>query len=87
MPVELQARAYRWYHKISAILFILFCLEIGVFLVLFPWTEYWDHNFFSAWIHNMYVRGAVSGVGVINLYISIAEILRLRRFSRSQPQP
>jgi len=29
----------------------------------------------------MYVRGAISGLGVIDLYISILEILRLRRFA------
>jgi hypothetical protein len=30
----------------------------------------------------MYVRGAVSGLGAVNLYISFVEILRLRRFAR-----
>jgi len=79
----------RWYHKVSAILFITFCLEIGFFLLVFPWTEYWDSNYFSslfpAWLpywDNMYVRGAISGVGVVNLYISFIEIFRLRRFAR-----
>jgi hypothetical protein len=79
----------RWYHKVSAVLFITFCLEIGLFLLVFPWTEYWDSNYFSelfpAWQpywDNMYVRGAISGLGVINLYISFIEIFRLRRFSR-----
>ncbi len=79
----------RWYHKVSAILFITFCLEIGFFLLVFPWTEYWDSNYFSglfpSWIpywDNMYVRGAISGMGVVNLYISFIEIFRLRRFSR-----
>jgi hypothetical protein len=79
----------RWYHKVTAILFITFCLEIGLFLLVFPWTEYWDVNYFSgllpAWEpywDNMYLRGAVSGLGVVNLYISMIEIFRLRRFSR-----
>ena len=79
----------RWYHKVSAILFITFCLEIGVFLLIFPWTEYWDANYFSGLLpgwepywDNMYVRGAISGVGVVNLYICFIEIFRLRRFSR-----
>jgi hypothetical protein len=31
---------------------------------------------------NLYVRGAVSGLGVVNLYISLVEIYRLRRFAR-----
>ncbi len=80
---------YRWYHKVSALLFIVFCLEVGMFLLMFPWTEYWDHNFFSSLIPewhrfwaNSYVRGAVSGLGVVNLYISLVEIFRLRRFAR-----
>jgi hypothetical protein len=79
----------RWYHKMSAILFITFCLEIGFFLLIFPWTEYWDANYFAALIpewrrywDNLYVRGAVSGIGVVNLYISFVEMFRLKRFAR-----
>jgi hypothetical protein len=81
--------AYHWYHKMSAVVFITFCLEIGLFLLIFPWTEYWDGNYFSGvwpqlrdYWNNMYVRGAVSGIGVANLYISFVEIFRLRRFAR-----
>jgi hypothetical protein len=29
----------------------------------------------------MYVRGAISGLGMVNLYISLGEVFRLRRFS------
>ena len=88
-PVPVHRPVYHWYHKMSAVLFITFCLEIGLFLLIFPWTEYWDSNFFSALIpdwrpywNNMYVRGGVSGIGVANLYIGFVEILRLRRFVR-----
>jgi len=80
---------YRWYHKMSSVLFITLCLEIGIFLVVFPWTPWWDSNFFSNLlpsIHdywdNMYLRGAISGLGFVNLYISLAEALRLRRFAK-----
>jgi len=90
-PVALPARApvYPWYQKMWAFVFITFCLEIGLFLLIFPWTDYWGGNYFSnlfpqmeAWWDNMYVRGAVSGLGVANLYISFAEIFRLKRFAR-----
>ena len=84
-----RGRRIRWYHKMSAVLFITFCLEIGFFLLIFPWTEFWDSNYFSAVIpewhqywDNMYVRGAISGLGVVNLYISFVEMFRLRRFSK-----
>ena len=88
-PVPAPAPQYRWYHKTSAAVLIAFCLEIGLFLLIFPWTEYWEANYFAAFVpewhqywDNMYVRGAISGLGVVNLYISFVEIFRLRRFAR-----
>ena len=88
-PVVVQRPAYRWYHRVYAVLFVTFCLEIGFFLLIFPWTDYWDGNYFSwlvpAWHRywaNTYVRGAISGLGVVNLYISFMEAFRLRRFAR-----
>jgi hypothetical protein len=86
-PALVARPAYRWYHKMSAVLFITFCLELGFFLLIFPWTDFWDSNFFSTFVpewhqywDNMYVRGAVSGLGILDLYVSFAEIFRLRRF-------
>ncbi len=88
-PIPIQGPAYHWYHKFSALLFVIFCLAIGLFLLIFPWTEYWGGNYFAAFVpewrqywDNMYVRGAISGLGVVDLYISFAEVFRLRRFAR-----
>jgi hypothetical protein len=88
-PVMVPRRDYRWYHKLMAVVFISVCLEVGLFLLIFPWTEYWAGNFFASLIpewnrywENMYARGAISGLGVIDLYISFVEILRLRRFAK-----
>jgi len=85
------APSYRWYHKLTALLFIVFCLEIGVVLLVFPWSEYWDNNFFTTWAPQLrdfwdssYVRGAVSGLGIVNVFISFTELFRLRRFSKSR---
>jgi hypothetical protein len=83
------APEYRWYHKFFAVMLATACLVIGVFLVIFPWTEYWENNYFAGlspywrhWWENLYLRGAVSGVGVVNLYISLVEVFRLKRFSQ-----
>src|SRR4051812_20616857 len=83
------ATPYRWYHKATALLFIVFCLEVGVVLLVLPWSEYWDNNFFATWTpqlrtwwDNSYVRGAVSGLGIANIFISFTELFRLRRFSK-----
>jgi hypothetical protein len=88
-PVPVRRPAYSWHHKMWAVLFITFCLEVGIFLVVYPWTPWWEGNYFSNLLpqfrlywDNMYVRGAISGLGVVNLYISFVEALRLRRFAR-----
>jgi len=88
-PAIVAPPVYHWYQKVWAVLLITFCLEIGFFLVFFPWTTYWEINYFAQlfpgwrayWI-NDYVRGAVSGLGALNLYIALLEIFRLRRFAR-----
>jgi hypothetical protein len=94
-PVELVEPAapdpvYRWYHKTAALLSIVFCLEVGVVLLVFPWSDYWDNNFFSTWLpalhrlwDNSYFRGGMSGLGVVNIVIAFGELFRLRRFSKS----
>ena len=78
--------AYRWYHKLLAVVFATICLEIGFFLVVFPWTSY-ATNFaafkpeWRPYWHNVYVRCAITGLGVVNLYVAFVEIFRLRRFA------
>jgi len=88
-PQAVEAPAHRWYHKMSAVLLVTFCVEIGLFLLIFPWTGYWDANYFSRLVpgwqlywDNGYLRGAVSALGALNLYISVEEIFRLRRFGK-----
>lgn len=79
-PVQRGARA----RLLTHILFILFCVEIGILLVVLPWTPFWDNNFFfgltpqlnGLWLSN-YLRGGVSGVGLVNIWIGIGEAWRL----------
>ena len=88
-PVVIHPQIQRWYHQVWAVLLVTFCVEIGLFLVIFPWTSYWEINYFAqlvpAWHvywYNSYVRGAVSGLGALNLYIAVLEIFRLRHLTR-----
>ena len=61
-------------------------LEVGFVLFLMPWTVLWDTNYFFSitpelnrvWL-STYLRGAVSGVGLVNLWIGLGEAWRLRR--------
>lgn len=58
-----------------------FFLEVGLLLVVVPWSAFWDGNYFgAAWpllrtvITNNYVRGAVTGLGVVNLFAGLVEL-------------
>ncbi|MGA2212089.1 MAG: hypothetical protein ABSH31_02345 [Bryobacteraceae bacterium] len=75
-----------WAHKLGTILFVIVCFEVGIFLLIFPWTQQWDGNSIGRLIPGLrdfwtssYFRGAWSGLGLLNIYISIGELLRLRR--------
>lgn len=79
---------HRWYHKLTGVLYVVLCFEIGLFLLFFPWSDYWKPNMLANfspewgmfWL-NPYFRGAISGIGLINVYYSVVEAFHLRRFS------
>jgi len=88
-PVAVPPPVYRWYHKAFALVLTVFCMAVGIFLIVYPWTESWSRNYFAAIVpewhvywENLYVRGAVSGLGVVNFYLSLMEAIRLRRFTQ-----
>lgn len=85
-----ESEKHTWYHKLGVILFVIVCFEVGVFLVIFPWTQQWEGNSLASLLPSLlhwsrdfwtssYFRGALSGLGLLNIYISIGELLRLRR--------
>lgn len=87
MPVVLAVERPRrsWYQRLGVMLFVIFCFEIGVFLLVFPWLDPWDNNWVAdlrglseVW-DSTFFRGALSGLGLLNIYISFLEVFRLRR--------
>jgi ABC-type transport system involved in cytochrome c biogenesis permease subunit len=53
-------------------------------LLVLPWSAFWEQNYFAAawsWTHaiaaNNFVRGAVSGVGVVNLCAGFADLAQV----------
>lgn len=72
-------------NKILVIVFIFFCLELGVFLIIFPWTPYWGNNFFLTCfpflkqvVLSNFFRGAVSGLGLVDIGIGLWEASHFR---------
>jgi hypothetical protein len=73
-------------HRALIVLYILFCFEVGAFLFVLPWISVWGENFFVAeypWIsaitQNYFVRGAVSGLGLADIWLATYELWRFRR--------
>jgi hypothetical protein len=67
--------------RLLAVAFILFCLEIGLFLVFAPWSALWEHNFLLGYVPllrglilNNFFRGAVSGLGIVDVLIGLSEL-------------
>ena len=62
-------------------MYVAFFLEVGLLLLVLPWSTFWERNYFAyTWpflrplIANDYVRGAVSGLGLLNLVAGFAEL-------------
>jgi len=86
-PVAAVAPRRSFGSRLLGLMFVMFCFEVGVFLIVFPWLGIWENNTIPAtiapWLAdlwgNPYFRGALSGIGVVNVYISFAEMVRLVR--------
>ena len=66
------------------LLLVVFFLEIGLVLVVIPWLAFWDRNYFGqlvpplgAFMTNNFVRGGVSGLGVINIIAGCMELVSM----------
>ena len=64
--------------------FALYCLEAGLFFIVVPWTRLWTINpllhstaAMSMLAGNPFLRGFVSGFGVIHLIIGIKDLIRI----------
>jgi len=61
-------------NRALAILYIVFCFEMGVLLLVLPWLSLWHKNFFVEnyfWVSTLardyYLRGLVSGIGLADI--------------------
>ena len=70
------------------VLYVLICLEVGVFLLLVPWSVIWERNYFLEAYPSLRpillsptLRGAVCGLGLANIYLGVNEVLQRWRAS------
>jgi len=65
---------------VAAILSVLSSLLVGIILVVVPWTGLWDANYLlqpypsvRALLLSGYMRGTVSGLGLVNIVLALDE--------------
>jgi hypothetical protein len=73
-------------NRLLRVVLLLVWLELGLVLILVPWSDIWEINYFVyqyPWLgifaNSAYVRGAISGLGLLNV------LLALQAFRRPAP--
>jgi hypothetical protein len=75
-----------WLQRMSLFVLVLFCVYLGVLVMVLPWwPRMWDQNMFlearpqlAGILHNGAVRGIISGLGVLDIWIGISEAVHYR---------
>lgn len=72
------------------LLLIAVLIELGLLLIVVPWSAYWERNYFAqvspmveAIVTNNYIRGAVTGLGAVNVLAALTDLAALVRRRQS----
>jgi hypothetical protein len=64
-------------------------MEVGLLLTVLPWSTFWDRNYFigllpalRVLLDSSYLRGAVTGLGLVALAAGFAELHALMPWRR-----
>lgn len=77
-----------WLQRMSLVVLVIFCLYLGLLIAVLPWwTDMWDRNALlldfpalRAVLMKGPVRGLISGLGVLDLWIGISELIHYRDY-------
>jgi hypothetical protein len=76
----------RWLLVIEIALFVILRLYVGALVFLLPWRSVWTTNAFinnwptvATFLAQGWVRGIVSGLGLLNIWIAFSVVFRSRR--------
>jgi hypothetical protein len=76
-----------WLQRLSLFVLVLFCVYLGVFVMVLPWWPnwVWDNNLYinshpglAAVLHTGAIRGLVSGLGLLDIWIGVSEAVHYR---------
>jgi hypothetical protein len=79
-----------WLQRLSLFVLVLFCVYLGVLVLILPWwARVWDDNLYiqshpalAAVLHNGAVRGLISGLGLLDIWIGVSEAVHYRDHRR-----
>ncbi len=84
-PPPKPSRSQVWIQRVWLIVFVLFCLEMGIILMVGPWTRAWTQNSLMTaypalqrFLMNGFVRGVVTGIGIVDFWIGITRAVSYR---------
>jgi hypothetical protein len=74
-----------WVRRLKLIVFVMLCIELGLVLTVLPWHPVWLENSLlehyprvRSIFHMNFVRGAVSGLGLVDIWIGVWEAVHYR---------
>ena len=80
-------------NRIYRALLVALAFEMGALLLYLPWSAYWENNYFLShypWLMRVVLhpsfRGAVSGIGVLDILLAIGWIGTRQDPDRVPPQ-
>ena len=87
-PRQKPTRWQLWRGRLFLAEFIFVCLLIGIILIVFPWTPLWAGNSLLIGfprlrevLMNDFVRGLISGLGLVDIWLAISEAVGYREDS------
>ena len=83
---SVSAPAPIWLQRLSISILVLFCLYLGIVVAIIPWWPLmWEHNLFFMNHPQLWailrlgpVRGVITGLGLIDIWIGISEAIHYR---------
>ncbi len=84
-PLRKPSRWQLWGNRLALAVFVLLCLEVGIALTVLPWTRMWTENSLLTGFPQIrefltydFVRGLISGLGLVDIWMGVAEAVRYR---------
>jgi hypothetical protein len=84
-PARKPTQSHRWLQRLWLVVFVLFCLEVGIILTVLPWTRLWSDNSLLASVPRLkeflgynFVRGLVTGIGLVDIWMGVVEAVTYR---------